>query len=163
MLISLLVAMTRKGVIGRDNQLPWHLPNDLKHFKALTLGKPILMGRRTFEAIGRPLPGRTNLVLTGNTGFSVPGVQVVGSIDEALNAVAGSPELAIIGGATVYRQTLPIVQRIYVTWVEAEVEGDTRFPPLDSVQWRPISRQDQPADERHAYALSFETLERIGT
>ena len=161
MLISLLVAMTRSGVIGRNNQLPWHLPNDLKHFKALTLGKPILMGRRTFESIGRPLPGRTNLVLTGNGGFSAPGVARVASIDEALKLVAGSPELAVIGGAAVYRQALPLAQRIDVTWVEAQLEGDVRFPPLDLLQWRSVSRQDQPADERHLYALSFETLERV--
>jgi dihydrofolate reductase len=160
MLISLIVAMSRNGVIGRDNQLPWHLPDDLQHFKALTMGKPILMGRRTFESIGRPLLGRTNLVLTGDRGFCAPGVLPLGSIDEALEAVPGEPELVVIGGATVYQQTLPFARRIHVTWVEAEVEGDTRFPAFDTSQWRTTSRRDQPADDLHAHALTFETLER---
>jgi dihydrofolate reductase len=160
MLISLIVAMTRDRVIGRDNQLPWHLPDDLRHFKALTLGKPVLMGRRTFEAIGRPLVGRTNLVLTSNEGFCAAGVQVVGSIDEALESMQGEPELAVIGGAAVYGQMLPFAQRMHVTWVEAEVEGDTRFPLLEMSQWRSASRQSQSADALHAYGLCFETLER---
>jgi dihydrofolate reductase len=160
MLISLIVAMARNGVIGRNNQLPWHLPDDLKHFKALTLGKPILMGRRTFESIGRPLIGRTNLVLTRDRGFCAAGVRVVGSVDEALEAVPGEPELAVIGGACVYREMLPFARRIHVTWVEAEVEGDTQFPGLDMTQWHLVSRRDQPAHELHAYGLTFETLER---
>ena len=160
MLISLIVAMTRDGVIGRSNQLPWHLPDDLKHFKARTLGKPVLMGRRTFESIGRPLVGRTNLVLTRNEGFCAAGVQVVGSVDEALEAVPGEPELAVIGGAAVYGEMLSFARRIHVTWVEAQVEGDTRFPALDLAQWRSTSRRDQSADEQHAYGLCFETLER---
>jgi dihydrofolate reductase len=160
MLISLIVAMARNGVIGRDNQLPWRLPDDLKHFKALTMGKPILMGRRTFESIGRPLLGRTNLVLTGDRGFFAPGVLALGSIDEALEAVPGEPELVVIGGATVYQQTLPFARRMHVTWVEAEVEGDTRFPAYDVSKWHSTSRRDQPADDLHAYALTFETLER---
>jgi dihydrofolate reductase len=161
MLISLIVAMARNGVIGRNNQLPWHLPDDLKHFKALTLGKPILMGRRTYESIGRPLVGRTNLVLTNDRGFCAPGVVVVSSIDEALEAVPGEPELAVIGGATVYQQVLPFARRIHVTWVEAEIEGDTRFPALDMTQWRVVSKRDQPADDEHIHALTFETLERL--
>jgi dihydrofolate reductase len=161
MLISLIVAMARNRVIGRDNNLPWHhLPDDMKHFKALTLGKPVLMGRRTFESIGRPLLGRTNLVLTADRGFCAPGVVGVSSIDEAFEAVPGEAELLVIGGAAVYRETLPFVRRIYLTWVEGEIEGDTLFPELDDTQWRVAARRRQPADERHAYGLTFETLER---
>jgi dihydrofolate reductase len=160
MLISIVVAMARNGVIGRDNQLPWHLPDDLKHFKALTLGKPILMGRRTFESIGRPLVGRTNLVLTNDRGFCAPDVRPVGSIDEAFEAVPGEAELAVIGGASVYQSMLPFARRIHITWVEAQVEGDTRFPEFDLAQWRVVTRRELPADEQHAYALTFETLER---
>jgi dihydrofolate reductase len=161
MLISLIVAMSRNGVIGRDNQLPWHLPDDLKHFKALTLGKPILMGRRTFESIGRPLIGRTNLVLTNDRGFCAPGVVALGSVDEAFESIPGEPELAVIGGASVYQQMLPFARRMHITWIEAEVEGDTRFPPFDITQWRTSSRRDQPANAEHAFPLTFETLERL--
>lgn len=161
MLISLIVAMTRQRVVGRDNQLPWHLPDDLKHFKALTLDKPVLMGRRTFESIGRPLVGRTNLVLTSDPSFSAPGILVLSSIDEVLEAVPRTPELMVIGGATVYQQTLPFARRLYVTWVEGEVQGDTYFPAFDPLQWRSSSRRDQPANERNAYPLTFETFERV--
>ena len=152
--------MSRNRVIGRDNQLPWHLPEDLKHFKALTLGKPILMGRRTFESIGRPLVGRTNLVLTSDRGFCAAGVLSLGSIDEAFEAVPGEAELVVIGGASVYAQMLPFARRMHVTWVEAEIDGDTRFPEIDMRQWRSRSRREQPQDEEHAQAITFETFER---
>lgn len=159
MLVSLIVAMTRSGVIGHGNQLPWHLPQDLRRFKAVTMGKPILMGRRTFESIGRPLPGRVNLVLTRSS-WDVPAVQVVHSVEEALEAAHEASELVVIGGAEVYRAALPLARRIYLTWVEAEVAGDTRFPDLDLHAWRRVERTAMQADARHAYPLTFETLER---
>lgn len=159
-LISLLVAATENGVIGRDNGMPWHLPDDLKHFKALTLGKPVLMGRRTFDSIGRPLPGRTNLVLTHAAQGSVPGATVVADLDAALRAAGSAAELIVAGGAQVYALALPRAARIYLTRIHAVIEGDTRLPDIDLTQWRETSRQLHPADARHPYAMSFVTLDR---
>jgi dihydrofolate reductase len=158
--VSLLVAVAENGVIGRDNQLPWRLPDDLKRFKALTMGKPILMGRKTFESIGKPLPGRTSLVLTRSEAWSHPGAVIVHSLDEALDRTAGAAELIVIGGAEVYRLALPRAERIYLTRVHAAVDGNTLFPALEERQWRQSAREEHPADERHAYAMSFCVLER---
>jgi dihydrofolate reductase len=161
MLLSLIVAVARNGVIGRDNHLPWRLPEDLKHFKARTLTKPVLMGRRTFESIGRPLPGRTNLVLTRDLTFQAAGVLGVHSLEQALKAVPNAPELIVIGGAIVYGEALPFAQRIYLTRVNADVTGDAYFPALDAGEWRLTQRAAHPADDRHAHAFTFETLERV--
>ncbi len=158
--ISLLVAATENGVIGRDNGMPWHLPDDLKHFKALTLGKPVLMGRKTFEAIGRPLPGRTNLVLTRARGWSAPGVTAVADLEGAIRAAGAAPELMVAGGAQVYALALPHATRIYLTRIHAIIDGDTRFPDLIIEQWQETERRLHPADARHPYAMSFVTLER---
>jgi len=159
-LISLIVAMAQNGVIGRDNCLPWRLPEDLKRFRAHTLGKPILMGRKTFESIGRPLPGRTNLVLTRDRGWFAHGVIVVHSVEEALAQARPSEELVAVGGAEVYRLVLPFARRIYLTHVHADVPGDTTFPEFDSTQWADVEYSSHPADEKHAYPLTFVTLER---
>jgi len=159
-LVSLLVAATENGVIGRDNGMPWHLPDDLKHFKALTLGKPVLMGRRTFDSIGRPLPGRTNLVLTRAAGWAMPGTTAVRDLDAALRAAGAAAELVVAGGAQVYALALPRASRIYLTRIHAAIEGDTRLPDLDLSSWREISREPHPADARHEFAMSFITLER---
>jgi dihydrofolate reductase len=159
-LISLIVAMAQNGVIGRDNSLPWRLPEDLKRFRAFTLGKPILMGRKTFESLGRPLPNRTNLVLTRDRSWSAPGVIVVHSIEEALMQAASSDELVVIGGAEIYRLVLPVARRIYLTHVHADVPGDITFPEFDATQWADVEWTSQPADESHAYPLTFVTLER---
>jgi dihydrofolate reductase len=159
-LISLLVAATENGIIGRDNGMPWHLPDDLKHFKALTLGKPVLMGRKTFDSIGRPLPGRTSLVLTRASDWSVPGVTVVKDLEAAIDAAGSAPELVVAGGAQVYALALPRVTRIYLTRIHAAIDGDTRLPPLDAADWREVSTELHPADARHPYAMSFVTLER---
>jgi dihydrofolate reductase len=158
--LELVVAMARNRVIGRGGALPWHLPADLKHFKALTLGKPILMGRRTYESIGRPLPGRDNLVLTHKLGWQASGVSAVHSLAEALEHAAQASELMVIGGAEVFRMTLPLAQRIYLTEVLGDVEGDTFFPPLDIADWRELQSSIYPADERHAFAMRFVTLVR---
>jgi dihydrofolate reductase len=158
--VSLVAAMARNGVIGRDNALPWHLPEDLKHFKAVTLGKPVLMGRKTFDSIGRPLPGRINLVLTRDGGWRADGVVVVHSVGEALELAHDAPELAGIGGADIFRMLLPLALRIHLTRVEAEIPGDTVFPPLDLSQWVELDSRKFAADERNAYDMTFMTLER---
>ena len=161
--ISLMVAMAQNGVIGRDNTLPWRLPADLKRFKEFTVGKPILMGRKTFESIGRPLPDRLNLVLTRDRAWSADGVTVVHSVEEALAKAAGREELVAIGGAEIYRLVLPFARRIYLTHVHADVPGDTYFPEFDSTQWADVECSAHPADERHEYPVTFVTLERRNT
>jgi len=158
-LISLIVAMAQNGVIGRDNALPWRLPADLKRFKAFTLGKIVLMGRKTFESIGRPLPGRDNLVLTRDRRWWASGVIVVHSVEQAL-AQAGANELVAIGGAQIYRLLMPFARRIYLTHVHADVPGDTFFPDFDPTQWDDVECRMHPADEEHAYPVTFVTLER---
>ena len=159
-LISWLVAASEDGVIGRDSALPWRLPEDLRRFKQLTLGKPVLMGRKTFDSIGRPLPGRTNIVLTRAPDWHVAGVVVVRSIDAAIESAADAPELVVIGGAQVYALTLALVERIYLTRVHAHVAGDTHMPALEADEWHEVTREFYPADARHAYAMTFSLLER---
>ena len=159
-LISLIVAMAQNGVIGRDNALPWRLPEDLKRFRAFTLGKPILMGRKTFQSIGRPLPGRVNLVLTRDRGWFAAGVSVVHSVEEALAQAGASEELVAIGGAEIYRLVLPFARRIYLTHVHADVPGDIYFPDFDPTQWVDVECSTHPADGEHAYPVTFVTLER---
>ncbi|MDH3900696.1 MAG: type 3 dihydrofolate reductase [Gammaproteobacteria bacterium] len=161
MKLSIVVAMAANGVIGRDNRLPWHLPADLKHFKQLTTGKPILMGRKTWESIGRPLPERTNIVITRDADYTAAGCIVVHSIEEALRAAEHSDEVMVIGGAELYRQILPEVSTIYLTRVHADTEGTTLFPELDESEWREVERIDCEPDERNAHAYSFITLERV--
>lgn len=160
MKISLIVAMAGNRVIGREQALPWHLPVDLAHFKTVTMGKPILMGRKTWESIGRALPGRLNLVLTRDPGYHAEGATVVTSVDAAIEACVGAPELMVIGGAGVYSEILPAANRIYLTEVEADIEGDTWFPELDETKWTEVSRERHPADEKNAHDLSFRVLER---
>jgi len=159
-LLSLLVAATDNGVIGRDNGMPWHLPDDLRHFKALTLGKPVLMGRRTYDSIGKPLAGRTNLVLSRAAGWAAAGVTVVHDLQAAIAAAAAAPELVVAGGAQVYALALPQAHRIYLTRIHAHIDGDTRLPELDPAAWQETSRELHPADARHAHAMTFLTLER---
>jgi len=160
-IVTLVAAIAENGVIGHGNRLPWHLPADLKRFKALTMDKPILMGRKTFEAISKPLPGRRNLVLSRSADFRAPGVETVGSVEAALAICADAPELMVIGGAEVYRLFLPLVRRIYLTRVHAPIVGDTRFPNCDWNEWRKVDRSTHPVDGKHAYAMTFLTLERI--
>ncbi len=154
-----IVAMADNGVIGRDNGLPWHLPDDLKRFKALTMGHALLMGRRTFDSIGRPLPGRRNLVLTRNPGWQAPGTDTVRSLDEAL-AKAGASMLFVIGGAEVFALAWPIVSRLELTEVHAEPAGDTVLAGFDRRAWRETFREERSVDERHAAPFSFVTLLR---
>jgi dihydrofolate reductase len=153
--VSLVAALDCNYAIGRDGAMPWHLPDDLKRFKALTLGKPVLMGRRTALAIGRPLPGRANLVLTRSGAAPFDGQQVVASVDAALAATAGA-ELMVIGGGEVYALTLPIATRLHLTWIDtASSDADAYFPRFDSAQWRETLREAHVADSRHEYSFSF--------
>jgi dihydrofolate reductase len=158
--MALIVAMAENGVIGNSNQLPWHLPADLKHFKALTMGKPMLMGRKTFDSIGKALPGRRNLVMTRGQPIEAPGVETVPSVDAALAATRDADELLVIGGAELFRLCLPDAQRIYLTRVHAPIVGDIRFPDVDWNEWRCLERATHPADEKNAYSMTFFTLER---
>jgi dihydrofolate reductase len=158
--LELVVAAARNGVIGRDNGLPWRLPADLAHFKRVTLGHPILMGRRTWESIGRPLPGRENIVLTRDPSFRAAGAVVVHSLEEARRAAARAERLMVIGGAELYRACLDEADVLHLTEVDADLEGDARFPPWRRSDWQEVAREAHPADERHAYAYSFVTLTR---
>ncbi|MEO8401905.1 MAG: dihydrofolate reductase [Gammaproteobacteria bacterium] len=158
--ISAIVAMSTNRVIGKDNQLLWHLPADLQHFKSVTMGKPILMGRKTFQSIGRALPGRCNVVITRDPDFQACGCVVANSIETALAAVEYSNEVFIIGGALLYEQMLPLTQRIYMTIVDHEFTGDAYFPMLDMQEWSEIDRVQHLPDEKNSYGFSFVTLER---
>ena len=157
--ISLIVAMDEAGTIGRDGALPWRLPEDLKHFRRLTLGKTVLMGRRTWESLGKPLDGRRNWVLSRDPSFRPAGCEVFATLEAAL-AAHGEGELAVIGGAELYRQVLPLVRTIHLTRVHARVAGDTAFPDWNPSEFRQTAIADHPADARHAHAYSFVTLER---
>jgi len=160
--ISAIVAMSENHVIGDDNQLPWHLPADLKHFKTITSGHPILMGRKTYESIGRPLPNRTNIIITRNASYEAPGCIVVQSINEAVESAAslGSNEIFIIGGAEVYKQLLPNIERIYLTIVHDVFDGDAFFPEFNANDWIEKEKVKHDADENNEYAYSFILMER---
>jgi dihydrofolate reductase len=157
--ISLVVAMDEAGLIGRKGALPWRMPEDLRHFRRVTLGKTILMGRKTFDSLGKPLDGRDNWVVSRDPAFQPPGVRTFRSLDAALAAHAEG-ELMVIGGAEIFRETLPRAGRIYLTRIHAKLDGDTWFPPFDEAAFRETQREDRPADERHAWPYSFVTLER---
>jgi dihydrofolate reductase len=159
--IVFVVAMARNGIIGRDGQMPWHLPDDLKRFKALTLGKPVLMGRKTYDSIGKPLVERRNIVLTRNLCWEAPQVIVVHTLEEALRQARPARELMVIGGADIFSMCVPLCSRIELTLIDADIEGDTRFVALEPSEWREAARESHPADQRHAYAFDFRTLERI--
>ena len=156
--LSLIVAYADNRVIGRDNALPWKLPGDLAHFKRSTLGHPIVMGRHTWESLGRPLPGRTNVVITRNPGYAAPGAVVVPTLDAALTACPPGPEVFVIGGAQIYALALPRADRILATEVHAHVDGDAWFPDLPAGQWRETERLAQPAENGFTY--DFVTYER---
>jgi dihydrofolate reductase len=159
-LLTLIVAVADSGVIGRDNSLPWHLPEDLKRFKRLTMGKPIVMGRKTFESIGKPLPGRVNIVVTRDPGYRRDGVIVVHDVDSAVRAAGPVPEIMVIGGAELFRSLLPRAGRVHLTRVHGNIEGDVMWPALDDRDWQVVEREEFAADERHAHAMTFEVIER---
>lgn len=164
--LALIAAQAKNRCIGRDNQMPWHLPEDLRYFKAQTLGKPIIMGRNTYLSLGRPLPGRLNIVLTRDTGFTAEGIRVVHTLEQAIALATsdakekGVEELMIIGGAQLYQQALPLADRIYLTELADSFAGDTFFPELDPAQWREIERTDAVSSAPAALAYCHRTLER---
>lgn len=160
--ISLIVAMTRRGVIGRAGGLPWRLSADLKRFKSLTMGHHLLMGRKTFDSLSRALPGRTSVVITRQAGYQPPaGVLVANGLSSALQFAATDDEPFVIGGAEIFQLALSQIDRLYVTWVEAEVAGDTFFPPLDWPAWRETSREPHSADDQNEYDTTFCIYDRI--
>ena len=160
-MLSLVVAVGENNEIGNAGKMPWHLPADLKHFKILTLGKPVIMGRRTYEAIGKPLPGRRNIIITRDPGYRAAGCEVTHALPDALVLAAGVPEIIVIGGGEIYREALPRAQRIYLTRVHEAFDADTFFPTLDPVDWRETTREDHIADEVNVYAYSYIALERL--
>ena len=160
MTVSLVVAASTNNVIGRDGGLPWHLPDDLRHFKRITTGKPVIMGRRTCDSIGRPLPDRHNIVMTRDPGYVAEGCDVVSSVAEALDVAGDANEVMVIGGGQVYRDFLPRADRIYMTRVQAEVQGDAFFPGIDGNGWRLVSVEHHAADEKHEYPFEMMVFER---
>jgi dihydrofolate reductase len=159
--LSIIAAMDRNRVIGKENRLPWRLPADLQRFKALTLGHHVVMGRKTFEAIGRPLPGRTNLLVTHQRNYVAPGAVVVHTLTEALERCSGDAKPFVIGGAEIYRQALPAARRLYLTEVETDVAGgDAFFPAIDSSDWRLVEQEARNPDHDHACAFRWLTYER---
>lgn len=165
MKLSIIVAFANNYVIGRGNKLPWHIPEDLQWFKRITMGKPIIMGRKTFESIGRPLPGRTNIVISNQAAFEKPGIKIAHSFDAAIDhaknvaLINGNEEAVVIGGAQIYAEALPLADRLYVTEIHADVSGDTFFPAMDWSAWKEIGRDDHPGCG-HQYAYSFVVYER---
>ncbi len=164
--IVLVVAVAENGVIGRNNQLPWRIRSDLKYFRAITMNKPVVMGRKTYVSIGRPLPGRTNIVVTRQDDFTAPGVLVASGLDQAMAAARGDAlrrgtnEIAVIGGTEIFHQTLPLADRLALTQVHANPEGDTYFPPVDPAVWRETSRTPQPQGADDDYGFTIVNYER---
>ncbi len=160
--IAMIAAMTKDRVIGLKGDMPWHLPDDLKFFKSKTTGKPVIMGRKTFESIGsRPLPNRPNIVISRNVDLTIPNAEVFQSIEQALEKYEGEPEVIIMGGGELYRQMLPKADRLYLTLIDAKIEGDTFFPDWRAFDWIEVAREFHPKDERHAHPFEFVTLERL--
>jgi len=160
MKISIIVAMDRKGVIGLEGDLPWRLSADLIHFKEITMGKPLIMGRKTHESIGRPLPGRKNIVVTHSQAFKANGCVVVNSLDDAYQAAGDVDEVMIMGGSGIYDQSLAQADRVYLTEVHADVKGDVYFPEFDKGEWKELEREEYTADEKNEFDYSFVVLER---
>ena len=160
-MISIIVAMARNRVIGANGAIPWRLPEELKRFKSLTLGHHIVMGRKTWDSIGRLLPGRATVIVTRQPDFSVPGAKIAHSLDEAINACGGDSEIFVIGGAELYAQALPRAGRLYLTTVDADIAGDTLMPEIDLKAWREVSTTSYPADGRHRYPFRCAVYERV--
>ena len=163
MIISLVVAAAKNNVIGKDNKLVWTLPNDMRFFKNVTWAMPVVMGRKTYEALGKPLAGRKNIVITRQSDWDVPNTIAVKSLDDAIFLVQNMDvkEMMVIGGGEIYRMAFEKAKRIYITRVDAEPEGDTYFPEIDPKEWKLVSKKDHEADDKHQYAYSFQVWERI--
>lgn len=159
----MIAAMANNRVIGLDNKMPWHLPADLQHFKKVTTGKPVLMGRKTFESIGRPLPGRRNIIITRNTQYSAQGIETVTTPEAALDLVKHEEEVMVIGGGNIYQHFLPRAERLYLTFIDLEVEGDTQFPDYQALAtWEVVDEQPNIPDEKNKYSYKFVTLYKEG-
>jgi dihydrofolate reductase len=161
LVISIVVAISENNAIGKNNQLLWHLSADLKHFKEITSGHTIIMGRKTYDSIGKPLPNRRNIVISRNTDLILPGVEVVGSVHEALALCTSEKEVFMIGGAEIYKQSLPITQKIYLTTVHQTFEADAFFPDLKTTEWKETEKEQHQVDEKNNLPYTFSTLERI--
>jgi dihydrofolate reductase len=167
--LAVIVAAAENGVIGNNNALPWHLSEDLRYFKRVTMGKPIVMGRKTYESIGRPLPGRTNIVITRQADYAAEGIKVVPSLEAALALaegialIDGAQELMVIGGAQIYAEALPRAERLYLTQVHANVTGDAVLPAIDWANWREVRRERHEAEPPNPYDYSFVLYERVGS
>lgn len=161
MKISIIAAMADNRVIGIENSLPWNLPADMKWFRQQTMGKPVLMGRKTYDSIGRPLPKRRNIIITRDGSLDIEGCEVVTSIDAALKSCINEAEVMVIGGASFYEQMLPRADRLYLTLVHGSIEGDAHFPEFDSTEWKEIERTDHHKDEANAFDCSFVIFERV--
>jgi dihydrofolate reductase len=159
MIISMIAAMANDRIIGKENQMPWHLPADFAWFKRCTMGKPVIMGRKTYESIGRPLPGRKNIVISRDASLVIEGVTTVTSIDEAIISAGEVEEVMIIGGGSIYAACLPKADKLYVTYIDAELEGDTQFPEWGS-EYKESYSESYQADEKNAYDMRFVVLER---
>ncbi len=160
-MISLIVAASANNVIGVQGELPWRLSDDLRRFKDITMGKPIIMGRKTWDSIGRPLPGRQNIVITRQESFAAEGCDVADSVDEALSTAGDVAEVMVIGGSEIYALFLPRADRLYLTRVHAEIEGDAFFPAISETEWRLAEAEHHDADERNEHAYSFQRFERV--
>jgi dihydrofolate reductase len=158
--LSMIVAMANNNIIGRNNDMPWHLPADLAYFKKITLGKPIIMGRKTFESIGRPLPGRRNIVISRDDHYQAAGIDVVNSVEQALALVDGSDEIMVIGGGAIYSHCLAKAERLYVTHIDANIEGDTQFPDFYDGTWLMVNSERRLSDEKNIYSLDFCVYQR---
>ncbi len=154
-IISLIAAMAKNRVIGKDNKMPWHLPADLKHFKSVTMSKPIVMGRKTFESIGRPLPGRENVIISRNKNYAVDGCIVVHSIEDALTLLADYEEIMIIGGGFLYSQIIEQADKLYLTYIDLEIDGDTQFPEFEHLNLIEMNRAKHQKDEKNSYNYQF--------
>lgn len=159
---SIIVAMSENNVVGKDNGLPWKLSADLKRLKEITMGHHIIMGRKTWESLGRPLPGRVNVVITNQKNYKAEGGVVVNSLEEALTISSGDTEIFIFGGAEIFKKALPLVSKIYLTRVHAKIKGDAFFPDLNLFEWKETERHEHRADEKNQYDYTFITLERKG-
>ena len=158
--LHLIVAHARNGVIGKEGKLPWYLPEDLKHFKRTTLGKPVIMGRKTWESLGRPLPGRRNIVVTRQTGFTAEGAEVYSSLQDAVAAVKDEPIAFIMGGAQIYAEAMPQIEVAHITVLNADFEGDAFFKPLTDDEWNLVEEATFPATDTHPYSFSIRRYER---
>lgn len=160
-ILSMIVAHAGNRIIGKDNDMPWHLPADLAYFKKTTLGKPIIMGRKTYESIGRPLPGRKNIVISRDKNYQAQGIETVTSVEDALALVQDVEEIMVIGGGAIYQHCMPAATRLYITHIEADVDGDTHFPSYDTTnEWQLVSSDKREKDDKNAYDLNFCVYER---